>query len=326
MRLKRLISICLIFALIATCLVGCKKEEGPTEPIETPDESEPAKDLDDALKDAINWDDPDSYDDNKDISIDVNVGNNDENKDEGTYVEPTLPDDWDGMAIDPEVEVEKVVWEKEFNKIGLNSIRVDSKWNEYIIVGGAKVSALTKTDFSVMPNFWFDGDYQPADVQTAYFVPHVGLIVNKEFQFSNLVTGLLDVETTSGTHNLFVERIAYTLLHSPLDGSLTQIASANDYKEGEVGIGSTYDDVIAVLGNPSNVDSFDSGIGYKNIILSYGSEKSRLVVEFTLKDSDSQDKAIVTGLDWLAMAVKDELRMQPGIETFVGYVDENQNQ
>lgn len=319
MKLNKLISILLVLTLMATCLVGCKDEPAPTEPVDVPENTAPGKDLDEALKDAIDWENPDNYDDKENIDVNVNVGDGD-NYDEGTHVEVPLPEDWDGMALDPEVEVEKVIWEKEFAKIGINSIRVNAKWDEYIIVGGAKVLASEKTDFSVMPNYFFDDSYQPADVQTAYFVPRVGLLVQKQYPFTNLVTGLLDVEATSGHNNLFIERVAYTVLHNPYEGSIAQISNAAEYSDGEVGIGSSYEDVVSILGKPTNTDEFDSGTGYKNVILTYGTAQTRLVIELSLMNSNDKNEAIVTGIDWLAMAVKDELRTQDGIENFVGYI------
>jgi hypothetical protein len=65
----------------------------------------------------------------------------------------------------------EMVWEKNETQITLETIKISKEWDQFIIVDDAVVSAIEKTDMSVIPNYYFGDNDSYADLQTVYYVP-----------------------------------------------------------------------------------------------------------------------------------------------------------
>ena len=320
MKKKKIICLLIVASMCLSSLVGCgdKTDVPETEPTEPSIEvNDTDKQLDDALNEIIDFKNPDDYDDEKDYTVEVDVVGKEEIVDGEDPDAPT--EEFVGVVINPEEEHGKMIWDKQPSKMGANILELTSNWNQNISFGGATISSTKPTDLSVLPNYFFDENNSYADIETAYYVPHVGYRLEKLTQMGSDITGVCEIDLTTSNSSLNIEKIAYTLMINPYTGGYATLRNSVSYDEGKFGFGSTYKDVMAILGEPESKLEHSQG-DYELILAGYMSDNAYMQIEFSRMSDEPESDAVVTMIIWTASTVYDELRAQDNIETFIGYV------
>lgn len=320
MKKKKIMCLLIAASMCLSGLTGCgekvdEPETVPTEPSIEANESD--KQLDDALGDIIDFGNPEDYDDEKDYTVDVDVVDKVEIADgEDPNVEP---EEFVGAVINPAEEHGKMIWEKTFSTMGINVLSLTSNWNKSIAFGGANISSTTPTDLSVLPNYFFNETNPHADVETAYYIPHLGYRLEKLTQLGANITGLCEIDLTTSPASLNIERVSYTLMVNPYEGGYKTVRENTSYDAGTFGLGSTYKEVMDILGEPGSKLEHSQG-DYKLILVGYMSDDAYMQIEFSHMSDEPESDAIVTMITWNASTVYDTLRTQEEIETFIGYI------
>jgi hypothetical protein len=219
---------------------------------------------------------------------------------------------------------EQFVWEKPEQQIALDSIKLTEKWHEYIDVGGAIISTIDFTDISVIHNYYYGNNDSYADLETAYYVPTFSLSTKTDtINFDTYVSANLDIISTTfkdevGGKKVIIEEIRFISTINPYEGGIEILKTDAYFSEGTFGIGSSYEYVVGLIGEPTAILTEDIGDVNSSTCI-YTAENAEMILSFMWFEQDGVESAVITSIDWIPTTIRSILHTQPGIERFEGY-------
>ena len=241
----------------------------------------------------------------------------------------TLDEGNDTVSVEnsevPAIHIDKYIWEKEREYFDLSTIKLDKNWNEYIMVGDTTISSTEYVDMSSLSNYFFDEQNTKADLETAYNVPTKGfaLMTDANDVDFNFITNLT-IKGTTMNHNVLIEGVSFIGFVDPYSDDLNTLMAESQYPfEDSFGIGSTYEQVIGVLGEPSSCFIEPSeDVNTTRII--YKTDKTKMILTFSWVgscyeietdgetqieyDDEAMKYAVLTSLEWTPFALRETLR------------------
>ena len=219
------------------------------------------------------------------------------------------------------------VWDKEYQTLNAKDIQVDKNWSSYITIGGNKIMSNQMTDASVLNNYFYDENKLSVidDMKMAYELDWRDFYVKTETIAPNeLANGELVVTASSHPseakfldtykHNLIAHTIQYNGYAAELEEIVNALKEIKVDGEGVWGIGSTYEDVMSIMGEPTNEYSEDAFEHSMFTTVIYANEQCTLSITFFTDTVAS--KGFVIGMTWGADSVINELYTQEGYADF----------
>jgi len=219
---------------------------------------------------------------------------------------------------------EKNIWEKEFSSVEMKDIVIGEDWPERIMIRDAEVSSKQAADISILENFFFENENISEDLQTVYRVPTLGHFTSSPRVYLTRFTSMrLDVTTTTLNEYAVIEEILCTVATNPHEeGGLKTLSETAPYAtDKNFGLGSTYEQVMSVIGEPNDVFTDSVGDGLNSTTCVYVSETAEMILTFMWFEEDGQDTAALMTINWLPMQIREMLHTQEGIQDFVRYAE-----
>lgn len=227
---------------------------------------------------------------------------------------PSLPfvDEDDAVIVVGEQEL----WEAEKKEIGVDTIKLDAKWNENISIGDAVVSAKSFTDFSVIPNYYYGKGDSYATLEAAYHTAgEVISLRTNAIDVDEYVSVDLNIDGKAWSEEdrnyVAVEGIRLIATANIYEGGLETLKDLATYVPGDsFGVGSTYSHINNIIGEPTNSFSDRAADGTNLTTCVYISDDVEMILSYCWFEKDGIESAVLTSIDWMPTTVRDALSAQ----------------
>ena len=279
--------------LLTICLAGCDKTPNPTVPSDSNVES-------------------------------TNPGTNpDDNNDATSIIDTNNP-----FIQDTDIAMgTQFVWEKEHQVLNANSIRVNSDWESYIMVGENKITANQMSDASVLNNYFYkDNELSIADdMKMAYELNWRDFHVRAKTAAPNaLANGELIIRASTYPtqskvldkydRHLIIHSVQYNSCAAEIEEILNALREIKVDSENVWGIGSTYEDVVQIMGEPDAEHA--ENVFEHSMLITSAYQRDNCTMTITFFTDTATNKGFVIGLTWDAAAVSNQLCSQEGYQDF----------
>lgn len=223
------------------------------------------------------------------------------------------------------VSEDTMLWEKAYKNADIATVVLSSEWSSYIKLGEATVSSTIMTDASALPNYFFDeGDESHLALEETYYVPTFQCVSSTNRDLGNYASLQLHITNTTlkidDPDSVFdysiLDEIVATCSTNPYEKDLEFISESADWADGIFGIGSMYEHVVNIIGEPHSTNESNSGDGITWITCRYISETAYLTLGFTNYEQDAVESPILTSISWIPVGVCNILHGQDEIEWF----------
>ena len=252
-------------------------------------------------------------------------------------VEVTTPDDAtnpsNGDVMTPVEDIKhqvvmdgKFVWDKDYKKLSPTDIKFDKNWDSYITVGNTKIVTDALTDMSVLDNYFYDGVLTNADnMQMAYELNWRDFYAKAETVAENpLANGEVMINASTYpsdtivldkyNRNLIITSVRYNSYAAEFEEILNALKAVKVSDNNAWGVGSTYEDVVALIGQPSveySEDVFEHSI---ITTATYETDKCNLSITYFTETPDN--KGFVIGFVWTPIQLNNYIVQQDGYADF----------
>lgn len=254
-------------------------------------------------------------------------------------VETTAPNNNTPDATNPSVDVvepniqnttvvagEQFIWDKEYDSFKATDIVVNKDWADYITLDGQKMYTTNMMDMSALNNCFYNDNLLGIvdDMKMAYELGWRDLRVSAETIAPNdLANGLLTVksstypttETVLETYsrNLVVDSIQYDSYVAEHEDVVTAFKDIHVEEKDSWGIGSTYDEVVAIMGAPTV--EFADDVFEHSILTTATYQSEHCIMTITFFTDTAAEKGFVVGLTWTPTTINDTVCRQDGYNT-----------
>ena len=291
---KKIIFLPIIGVLILSiCLVGCKQNTTPIEPdITNPSVTNP---------------------------IDTPTIPDETTTDDNSIINETL-------AVPGVISDSQVMWDKPYQQMRPNDIYFDENWDLYITVGERQIATDVFTDISILNNYFYDDVVANADaMKMAYELNWRDFYaVTETFANNSLANG--EVKIFASTYpsenlvfdvynrNLVITSVRYNSFVSNVEEVVNALNEMHVEKTGAWGIGSVYEDVVTMIGNP---EYEATEAMYENCFLTTSAYRTdKCTLSITYFSTVENSKGIVVGFVWTPNLLSDEIVRQEGYDGF----------
>lgn len=209
-------------------------------------------------------------------------------------------------------DVETYIWEKEKDTVTFDTLVLDANWHKGITVGGTFVSSLGFTDVSETPNYYWADDESYGEFEAGYYVPKTAHSVKTDMvPLHDFFFGQMEILTTTyNNHNLFIEGVRFVGVANTYEGDgLDFVRQASEHSGDKFGIGSTYEDVIKLIGEPDNkwTEQADTNLMASTCV--FIEDNAELMLVFAHMDTEDDAKAVLTSVIWTPTKLKEALHI-----------------
>ena len=276
--------------LLTVCLTGCDKDPTPTVPDDT----------------NISTTTPD----NTNPSVDT-----------------TNPDNANASISNNIVMSDSFVWDKDYQQFNATDITIDKNWDSYITVGGIQISTTQMTDFSALNNYFYNENPLGVvdDMKMAYELNWRDFHVKAETIAPNeLANGEIIISASSYpsedkvldmyNHNLVISSVQYNSYAAEFDEIFNALQEIQVTGNNVWGIGSSYEDIVAIMGEP--ILEYTDDVFEHSVLTTMVYEKENCSISITCFTNTSESKGVAIGLLWTPTDINNQLNAQEGYEEF----------
>ena len=219
------------------------------------------------------------------------------------------------------------VWENTYHQLNAVDIIVDSNWSSHITIDGHQISSKSMTDMSVLDNYFYNESTMEVvdDMKMAYELDWRDFHVTAEGIAPNvLANGQLTIRASTypsltsvfGTYSrhLIINSIQYDSFAAEHDEIVAALKETHVAGDGVWGLGSTYDEVVAIMGKPTV--EFSDDVYEHSILTTATYQTDDCVMTITFFTDTAAEKGFVVGLTWNPVVVNNTLSMQEGYDMF----------
>lgn len=196
-----------------------------------------------------------------------------------------------------DIVIEKYLWEKPYQAIKTSDVCLGADWEHSIIVGGVDVTSTKFTEIASLPNYFFKENDSFGDLQELYHsYAKRAFFQADRVDYQDFLSADFTLYLSSLNNNVMIDSLRFNIICNPYEGGLDDLIKMNSFDNGKVGLGSSYDACINILGEPEEKDVRVND-EFETVLCKYDSDNVSMNLVFTQK-KDDPSSGVLTWIEW----------------------------